>query len=271
MVPESLAQSKLEKAAAFNDGCLRCHGAQGLKMKYNGKIVSLWVEETAFKKSMHGTSACTICHIGFTDYPHIGAQKGEALVKEVNARCQECHADVNKVYQNSAHGRALLNGKKTALCSDCHGFHDIRKHEDPASKVYKNNIPHTCTKCHQHRIAESYEESFHGKAVILGSQQSASCVDCHGKHDILGPKAETSPVNKANIPKTCAKCHRVVNENWAKGSEHFLIEKEGSGKPMFYTLKFFVWLTIIVCAGLMMIMELELYRKFKKALQKKNT
>ncbi|MDA8236056.1 MAG: hypothetical protein M0Z31_14930 [Clostridia bacterium] len=268
-VPGSQAQTKLEQDSAVNDGCLRCHGAQGLKTKQDGKVVSLWVNEEAFGKSIHGTNSCTSCHQGYTDFPHQGTLKGEALSQQTNARCRECHADVTKVYMAGAHGKALSEGKKTALCSDCHGIHNIRKHEDPSAMVYKNNIPHTCTKCHEGRIAISYEESFHGKAVLLGSQKSPSCADCHGSHDILGPKAANSPVNKNNIPDTCAKCHRVPYENFAKGTEHFVLEKGGPGEPMFYTLKFFVWLTIIVITLLIIHMELELYRKLKKALEKR--
>jgi hypothetical protein len=36
-----------------------------------------------------------------------------------------------------------------AVCSDCHGVHDIRKSSDPNSSVMKANISKTCRRCHK--------------------------------------------------------------------------------------------------------------------------
>jgi hypothetical protein len=36
----------------------------------------------------------------------------------------------------------------SAICSDCHGIHNIRKTEDPASTVSSQNLLSTCQKCH---------------------------------------------------------------------------------------------------------------------------
>jgi len=36
---------------------------------------------------------------------------------------------------------------------------------------------------------------------------AATCVDCHGKHDILSAKDERSRTNHANIEATCSRCH----------------------------------------------------------------
>lgn len=253
--------AKLEENRRFNEGCLRCHGASGLKTKMDGKIVSLYVNEGEYLVSQHGTNRCTSCHRDITDYPHVGALTGEKMRTAIDNNCRDCHRDVNAVCSNSVHGNKVR-------CSACHGVHNIRKKEDAQALIAKQQLPHTCTAsgCHNGRIKESYEESFHGKAVLLGSQKAASCVDCHGAHDINGPALAASPVNKVNTPKTCAKCHFRAEPNFASGKEHFLLEKEGDGAPMYYTLKFFVWLTIIVVTLLIIHMQLELYRKYKNAL-----
>jgi hypothetical protein len=36
----------------------------------------------------------------------------------------------------------------SAVCSDCHGVHNIRKASDPASSVSSQNLLGTCQKCH---------------------------------------------------------------------------------------------------------------------------
>jgi hypothetical protein len=248
--------------AEFNDGCLRCHGAVGLKMKFQGQSVSLYVPEKGYFESQHGTNKCITCHTDIVDYPHVGASKGKELEKIVNGKCQRCHADVTKVYVNSAHAKANAVGKEV-YCWSCHGTHNILKKEDQRAKDYRTNIPETCGHCHDPKILESYEESFHGKAVMSGSKKAASCVDCHGAHNIVGPKEPNSPVSEKNVPQTCAKCHYKAAANFAKGTEHWVFERGGPGEPMYWTLKFMIWLTISVITIFFIHLELDLYRRLK--------
>ncbi len=260
------AEDSLAKAARINEGCLRCHGAQGLKTKFDGNTVSLYVDEEKYKVSMHGTMACTYCHTNISDYPHTKALTGKALVDQVNSECRRCHQDVTSLYKTSIHGQ--LNKKKgqlNAYCSDCHGIHNIYKKEDLKATIYHSNVIKTCGKCHEEIYEKAYMESFHGKSVFLGGKKAASCVSCHGSHTILGPANPASTVYKDNIPETCAKCHLYPLENFKEGKEHFFLEPKGDGAPMFWTLMFFTWLTIIVVTTLIIHMELELYRKLKNA------
>ena len=37
----------------------------------------------------------------------------------------------------------------TALCTDCHGVHDIARVDDPKSPVLRANLARTCRKCHE--------------------------------------------------------------------------------------------------------------------------
>lgn len=144
------------------------------------------------------------------------------------------------------------------------------KKEDGSAKDARNNIVDTCSKCHDHKILESYQESFHGKAVALGSKKAANCVDCHGSHEILGPKEPFSKVAKANVPKTCAKCHYKAEPNFANGIEHWTFERGGPGEPMYWTLKFLVWLTIGTIAVFFVHLELDLYRRLRHLNKKDN-
>jgi hypothetical protein len=77
---------------------------------------------------------CTSCH-------------GNA---EVMAKYNFARDDMVVTYDRSVHGLALAtNGIKTAVCTDCHGVHDIQKASDPQSAVMSANLQKTCAKCHQ--------------------------------------------------------------------------------------------------------------------------
>jgi hypothetical protein len=63
-------------------------------------------------------------------------------------------------------------------------------------------------------------DSFHGVALEYGMTTVANCASCHGFHGILPASDPASSVNKANLPKTCGKCHPNAGVNFAKGNVH---------------------------------------------------
>ena len=102
-------------------------------------------------------------------------------------------------YQQSVHGKAVAAGsEKAAVCTDCHGEHDILRAGDPKSPINKFNVPTTCAKCHANVKAE-YMQSIHGTAVARGNWQAPVCTDCHGIHTIKAPKDANSSVAAANV------------------------------------------------------------------------
>ena len=257
--------AKIEDSRKDNVNCLRCHGAKGLKTTYNGETISLYINEADFLDSMHESNTCITCHKGMTDYPHVGVTYGYDLRKKVNQECQSCHQDITKVYNNSIHGQLLAEGKQTALCSDCHGAHNVFKKEDKRSQVYLSNMVNACTKCHEEK-KESYSWGIHGKAVALGStKKAATCSVCHTSHSIWGPDDARSTVSDRNIPKTCSQCHTDANENFAKGIEHYTLTPEGENAPMYYTYKAFSIILVLVVAIFVLNIELDLYRRIKNA------
>ena len=263
--PAAFAEDLLQKATRINEGCLRCHGAQGLKTKFDGKPVSLYVNESKYLMSMHGTMPCLYCHTNITDYPHTGALKGKALVAQVNSECRRCHKDVVPKYNQSVHGKFnKKEGRMNAYCSDCHGIHTIYKKEVAAASINHNQVPFTCAKCHE-KIMKEYELDFHGKSVILGGKQAASCVSCHGSHTILGPGEKESTVSPENTPKTCAKCHLFPLENFAKGKMHYSLTPTGDGAVSYWVLVFMAWLVIGTITFVLVCILIELRRKWINA------
>lgn len=105
---------------------------------------------------------CVTCHGGGD--PHGVHIRGQWTREQKAKVCSECHAntelmarygpniDAVSSYNHSFHGKALLrfNNLKTAICSDCHGMHEVREPTDPKSPTHANNAAKTCAQsgCH---------------------------------------------------------------------------------------------------------------------------
>ena len=218
-VAQTSSTKKPGKAAAAakmsNDDCLACHSDPTMTKEENGKQISLGVDDKKFKASAHSVFSCTDCHTDVKSAPH--------ETTPAKPKCATCHADQQAAYDRGVHAKAAAAGNmNVAKCQDCHGsVHEILPASDPKSKVAHGNIPQTCGACHGQKFVmasggmtaaafDSYQESVHGKAVAAGSDKAAVCTDCHGEHDILGAGDPKSPINKFNVPTTCAKCHADV-------------------------------------------------------------
>jgi cytochrome b subunit of formate dehydrogenase len=199
--------------------CLACHSDSTLTTEVNGKQVSLFVDESKMKHSIHGDLfACVDCHKDVKGLVH------ETTPKKV--RCAECHADAQEAYTHSLHAKAYKAGGPGANCQDCHGgAHEILAAAYSKSPVNHANIPATCGRCHGQKFLMesngqsaqpfiSYQESVHGRAVSKGSTQAAVCTDCHGTHEILPANDTKSPIYKFNVPGTCGKCHTAVESTF---------------------------------------------------------
>lgn len=183
-----------------------------------------------------------------------------ATEAQAQDNCLQCHGDDGTRVEHSVHG--FLG------CTSCHTNIEGSPHPVRASISKKESVA-ICTSCHKGLISESYTKSFHGKAVHLGSERSATCIDCHGAHDILGSDNPASKVAKENIPQTCASCHGQASLGFSEGQEHFKLAATGQGAPMYYTAKFFVWLTLIIITALVIHIELQLFHNLLTILRER--
>jgi cytochrome b subunit of formate dehydrogenase len=132
-----------------------------------------------------------------------------------NSDCLECHGD-KTLSKTNATGKAVSlfvdNARytnsvhRTNACLSCHS--DIsEKHPDDnlAAKAVD------CARCHPYQ-SETYKGSAHMVALKAGKTSSATCVDCHGKHDIVSHFQPNSPLYFKNLSKTCGECHPEVSE-----------------------------------------------------------
>jgi Cytochrome c3 len=127
-----------------------------------------------YKNSVHGSAliqednpdvpVCTDCH----GVHNIHDPRTEQFRIETPELCANCHAnpelmnkyglpsDVYDLYKLSWHGVDVSVYKSrwptiwhdSAVCTDCHGVHDILKTDDPQSHVNPANLLATCQKCH---------------------------------------------------------------------------------------------------------------------------
>jgi len=186
----------------------------------------------ALKRSgLLGTAVCPDCHGNHTILP--GDKPRSATHRQnIPTLCGKCHSGILDKYEESVHGKGMRAGiAESPVCTDCHGEHTILKITDPESKVFVKNIPRTCSNCHDKEAISSryalpkkrfssYMDSFHGIALEYGMTKTANCASCHGFHGILPSSDPASPVNKANLPGTCGKCHPNAGANFAKGDIH---------------------------------------------------
>lgn len=110
-------------------------------------------------------------------------------------------------YNHTVHGAAFASGNlNAAVCSDCHGTHDLHGPQNPASRIHRLRMQETCGRCHQN-VAAVFKESVYGRAVAAGVKEAPVCTDCHGEHTIRSPKDAQSSVYAGAITKTCSSCH----------------------------------------------------------------
>jgi len=196
--------------------------------------------QSAYQHSLHakakagnGASAgCTDCHGNVHEILASSDPKSRTYHANISATCGTCHnqkfvmerAGRNTqgflAYQESVHGQALAKGvANAAVCTDCHGAHEILMAADAKSPIFKFNVPATCGKCHKGVQAE-FDQSSHGQAVARGDSQAPVCTDCHGIHSIKRVAEADSPVSGQNLAEqTCARCHEGV-----RLSEEFGVE-----------------------------------------------
>jgi len=197
-------------------GCLACHSNKSLSKFRGGRQVSLFIDPDVIGNSMHKNIACIDCHTNFS-YEEHPAKSPSNFRKIAGLACMKCHPYQAYLYKNSVHGDLALQNKlgklagqaaEPALCSSCHGFHDI---QSPRFEPYKSKFraagKAVCGKCHTDRYA-TYSDYYHGKAYKNKAKDAPACWDCHSNHRVIKKKAGVlTPISDSQLPRTCGKCH----------------------------------------------------------------
>ncbi|MCB2153753.1 hypothetical protein KQI84_02610 [bacterium] len=228
-----LALSHPGWAAGFEDKeCMKCHGQSWIAqtspsglagmvriregetrvMRPEDEIAALYISDESLKHSAHAGLNCTDCHSGIESLPH--SQRLAAL------NCSDCHVETQDAVAAGPHGSKVDDGLRRPNCNDCHGDpHEITLFSDPRTYTEALQSVENCMTCHDEEAihpfnpGESYRDNAHGEALYLkGLPLTATCVDCHGHHEMLPAEDPESPLNAFNVPDTCGKCHEGVED-----------------------------------------------------------
>lgn len=158
--------------------CSDCHSGHDISLVTRDKISGVCkkchlAEYTTYKGSVHGSAleansnpdvpTCANCHGS-----HLVSGPSTSNFREQTVKiCGDCHSnksimdkygistDVLSTYMDDVHGltdwfrKTNLENITRATCFDCHGKHNILAPDNPASKVYPENLQSTCGQCHK--------------------------------------------------------------------------------------------------------------------------
>ena len=231
--------------------CGNCHEDEALARQdsIHARLLAAGKEEAA---------VCVDCH-GSHGVQWANPEDHEVdRMAQVNA-CGRCHSTVADEFKESIHGQELADGNEDVpTCSSCHPAHKI---EDPRSAEFRLKSPETCGQCHADEalmakydistdVFDTYVADFHGATVQIFENlqpgvytNKAVCSDCHTAHHILPPTDENSSVMKANLTKTCQRCHPDANESFtASWMGHY--RPDWQHYPLVTAVQWFYWLII---------------------------
>jgi hypothetical protein len=246
--------------AAENVECLKCHGSPLLsKGKKDGSLLSLYVNEEAFKSSVHGAAGmgCADCHQGVN--PNFHPAEGFP-----EAECGSCHPDALEAYKKTTHGMVMESGLENApKCQNCHTSHYIRKIKDPLSPVNAAHLPSACFKCHWQAepppgflaTLATYRITGHRKVYLANEYDTRVCANCHPEN-AGHPQKSLSPA--------CISCHsRSAETPVLLGPIHSKMSFKDQPVPFFLRILYGVGLVILVI-GFVAFFSFRFYQKKKK-------
>lgn len=202
------AKAVPKTAIKENQYCMTCHSRKISMTMKNGEILSVFVDESILRNSVHGNLKCIDCHKGFsvTEHPMRSFDSSRAYSIVTSENCWKCHAEAYKKYEISVHLDSLRSGNlKAPTCTDCHGDHTVASTKKDRTIGIKS-----CNKCHGD-MNPSYEASIHGKAVKKGDEKAPSCSSCHNAHNV------ESTMMTIKIKEQCLICHKnagKVHNKW---------------------------------------------------------
>jgi cytochrome c553 len=230
------ASAGVAHAQAANT-CLDCHSALDPPQR---------VTEEQFAQDIHSRKglSCANCHGGDPTKTDLDAMskaagfRGKIERSQIPALCGRCHSDGTFMrqynpslrtdqlseYKTSVHGKLFAKGDtKVAVCTDCHGVHDLRPASDTRSRIHPLNVAQTCARCHADAAYmkgyaiptdqfEKYSTSVHHEAMVARGDLSApTCTTCHGNHGAAPPGVDS-------VQNVCSKCHVFQDQMYEKSA-----------------------------------------------------
>lgn len=198
--------------------CAGCH-------EEVGKIYAKSAHGVAMAKGDQFAPKCMDCHSKH-DILKPSDPRSTTYPLTIPFTCGRCHQEgssmtathelnkhnITQNYSMSVHGKGLFEDGLivTAVCSSCHTAHDVQKASEPTSSVNRDNIIHTCNKCHV-GIVDKFNKSVHSPLVTKTDKKLPVCVDCHTDHSIAQVHQKDF---RLIISKQCGNCHEHETETY---------------------------------------------------------
>jgi predicted CXXCH cytochrome family protein len=160
-----------------------------------------------------------------------------------NAYCLLCHSQPDRTWTlpsgetlsltidssilaQSVHGES--NPEGPLACADCHTNHRFPHQPQLSQSIREFQLERyvTCRNCHEEQYTHQ-QDSVHNIALEQGRLEAATCVDCHGAHDIQPPDQP-----RQRISLTCGRCHGAIFDQYRQ-SVHgaALLEEDNPDVP----------------------------------------
>ena len=256
--------------------CGDCHRADG-KANMTAQLHEIDALPD-YSNSIHGqglqekgllvSAVCTDCHQSHLILSETNPQSS-IFPKNVPATCATCHKGIYDIYIESDHGIGNLSGTQGEhpypTCVDCHSSHFIGSSDQDQ---FKTEVTQKCEKCHE-ELAETYLDTYHGKAHLLGHDKAARCSDCHGEHNIYNVNNPKSSINSMNIVETCKQCHPDANARFTGYLTHATHHNKEKHSALYYTFWFMTILLVSVFTFFGIHLLLWIPRSFQHRKEKK--
>jgi formate dehydrogenase gamma subunit len=161
---------------------------------------------------------------------------------EGQSRCLLCHEEPTFRHKDEPWAATETPVSRCAVCHETRSLAEVRfsywhVHARSRQARTHENLTRLCGYCHSNdAIREAYEmtdstatylASFHGKAMQLGSEETAGCLDCHVKavenvHVMHAAADPNSSAHPDQLPYTCrsAVCHPSAGAELSKAAIH---------------------------------------------------
>jgi cytochrome b subunit of formate dehydrogenase len=186
---------------------------------------TIGVHGAARGEGKQNAPACADCHGKHNILP--GKNPDSPTFRmNVPALCGECHQEKGKAvtsgagmklatyfdYSSSVHGKGLTEKGllPTAICTDCHGSHEVLENENMDSPVNRKNVSQTCGKCHRGMLVK-YMKGIHFSDDPEKMKSLPTCAECHSAHQIT--EVDESRFMK-EITHQCGSCHGELSKTY---------------------------------------------------------
>ena len=277
--------------ASEPEDCLWCHRLPGLGWidPDTGELRLFTCDSEHYSEHQgpHADLPCTGCHVReeVEVIPHrvqtpVDCTRQCHTGADINAGAPFSHQSIARQLDRSAHGPEALADlpfdppllrQGQSSCLYCHDQPVFRQTKPTRSA---RRLAQLCALCHSdaeviartdsHDAVASYLHSFHGKANLLGSTETATCLDCHTSepgeaHAVLAEGDPASSIHKDRLATTCrsADCHAGASPKMSQAAVHLDLDPQDR-TPEFYVAAVFIILTASVMSVFFLLIMLQL-------------